>query len=236
MAKRFWPNQNPLGKRLRIDDSKDLHEVVGIAQDGKYRTIGENPRPYLYLPFNQHYTSEYLTLVVHTSGDPKNLIAPVRNEFQTFDPLLPVYDIKTMEEHMSRSLLSAYMSAMFTSIFGVLALILALTGLYGVIWYSVTLRQKEMGIRIALGAQRSDVLKLVLKQGLVMTSIGIVIGLLAAFGVGQLLSSLLYGISPTDLVTFGGVTLIFLLCALLASYSPARKAANTEPTITLRTE
>lgn len=236
MAKRFWPNQNAIGRRVRLDESKDFYEVIGIAQDGKYRTIAENPRPYLYLPFNQNYASEYLTLVVHTAGEPKNLIAPVRNQFQAFDRLLPVFDVKTMEEHMSRSLLSAHMSAAFTSVFGVLALILALTGLYGVIWYSVTLRRKEMGIRLALGAQQSDVFKLVLKQGLLMASIGIAIGLLGAFGVGRLMSSLLYGISPTDLITFVGVTLIFLVCAVLASYSPARKAANTEPTITLRVE
>ncbi len=236
MAKRFWPDQNAVGKRVLLDESKEPVEVIGIAQDGKYRTIGESPRPYLYLPFNQNYASEYLTLVVHTSGEPKNLIAPVRNQFRTFDRLLPVFDIKTMEEHMSRSLLSAHMSAAFTGIFGILALILALTGLYGVIWYSVTLRRKEMGIRLALGAQRSDVFKLVLKQGLRMASIGILLGLLGAYAVGRLLSSLLYGISPTDVITFVGVTLIFLFCAVLASYSPARKAANTEPTITLRVE
>lgn len=236
MAKRFWPDQNAVGKRVLLDESKDPVEVIGIAQDGKYRTIGESPRPYLYLPFNQNYASEYLTLVVHTSGDPKNLIAPVRNQFKNFDRLLPIFDIKTMDEHMSRSLLSAHMSAAFTGIFGILALILALTGLYGVIWYSVTLRRKEMGIRLALGAQRSDVFKLVLKQGLRMASIGILLGLLGAYAVGRLLSSLLYGISPTDVITFVSVPLIFLFCAVLASYSPARKAANTEPTITLRVE
>jgi putative ABC transport system permease protein len=128
------------------------------------------------------------------------------------------------------------MSAAFTSIFGVLALILALTGLYGVIWYSVTLRQKEMGIRLALGAQQSDILKLVLRQGLGMALIGIGIGLVGAFGVGQLMSSLLYGISSMDPVTFAVVILIFLFCALMASYSPARKAARIEPMITLRAE
>jgi predicted permease len=237
MAKRFWPNQEAVGKRIRFGGpGTDFYQVVGIAQNGKYRTIGENPRPYLYLPFSQKYASEYLTLVVHTSGDPKSLVAPVRNQFQSLDRLLPVFDVKTMEEHMSRSLLSARLSAAFTGIFGGLALVLALTGLYGVVWYSVILRQREMGIRLALGAQQSDVLKLVLKQGLGMALIGIVIGLLGAFGLGQLMSSLLYGISPVDPVTFAGVTLIFLLCALLASYSPARKAARTEPTITLRAE
>jgi predicted permease len=237
MAKRFWPNQEAIGKRIRFDGpTSEYYQVVGIAQNGKYRTIGENPRPYLYLPYSQNYAAEYLTLIVHTAADPQSLAGPVRNQFQSLDRSLPVFDVKTMEEHMSRSLLSARLSAAFTGIFGGLALVLALTGLYGVVWYSVILRQREMGIRLALGAQQSDVLKLILKQGLGMASIGIAIGLLGAVALGQLLSSLLYGISPIDPLTFAGVTLIFLLCALLASYSPARKAARTEPTITLRAE
>ena len=237
MAKRFWPGHDAIGKRIGLDGpTGKLYQVVGVAQDGKYRTIGEKPRPYMYLPFSQNYAREHMTLVVHTSGDPKNLIAPVRSQVQALDKQLPLFDIKTMEEHMSRSLLSAQMSAAFTSIFGLMALILALTGLYGVIWYSVTLRQKELGIRLALGAQQSDILQLVLKQGFGMALIGIGIGLLGAFGVGQLMSSLLYGISSVDPVTFAGVTLTFLVCALLASYSPARKAAKIEPMITLRAE
>jgi predicted permease len=236
MAKRFWPGQQAIGKRIRLDGSSAFYQVVGIAENGKYRTIGENPRPYLYLPLSQNYAREHMTLVVHTTGDPKNLIVPLRNQLQMLDKQLPLFAVKTMEEHMSRSLLSARMSAAFTGIFGLLALILALTGLYGVIWYSVTLRQKEMGIRMALGAQQSDVLKLVLKQGLGMAVIGIGIGLIGALGIGQLMSSLLYGISSMDAVTFGSVTLLFLVCALLASYSPARKAARTEPMITLRAE
>lgn len=237
MAKRFWPNQEAVGKRIRFGGpTSDYYQVIGIAQNGKYRTIGETARPYFYLPYSQNYAAEYLTLIVHTAGDPQNLAAPVRNQFQTLDRSLPVFDVKTMEEHMSRSLLSARLSAAFTGIFGGLALLLALTGLYGVVWYSVILRQREMGIRLALGAQQSDVLKLVLKQGLGMASIGIAIGLIGALALGQLISSLLYGISPIDPLTFLGVTFIFLLCALLASYSPARKAARTEPTITLRAE
>jgi ABC-type antimicrobial peptide transport system permease subunit len=237
MAKRFWPGHDAIGKRIGLDGpTGKFYQVIGIAQNGKYRTIGENPRPYLYLPFSQNYVREHMTLVVHTAGDPKNLIGPIRNQVRALDQQLPLFDIKTMDEHMSRSLLSAQMSAAFTSIFGVLALILALTGLYGVIWYSVTLRQKEMGIRLALGAQQSDILKLVLRQGLGMALIGIGIGLVGAFAVGQLMSSLLYGISPMDPVTFAGVILIFLFCALMASYSPARKAARIEPMITLRAE
>jgi predicted permease len=237
MAKRFWPGQNAIGKRIGLDGpTGKFYQVVGIAQAGKYRTIGESPRPYIYLPFSQNYAPEHMTLVMHTAGDPKNLIGPVRNQIQSLDGQLPLFDIKTMEEHMSRSLLSAQMSAAFTGIFGVLALILALTGLYGVIWYSVTLRQKEMGIRLALGAQQSDILKLVLKQGLGMALIGISIGLLGAFVVGQLMSSLLYGISSMDPVTIAGVILIFLFCSVVASYSPARKASKIEPMITLRAE
>jgi putative ABC transport system permease protein len=190
----------------------------------------------MYLPFSQNYAHEYSTLIVRTAGDP-NLLAPaIRQQVQTLDPNLPVFDIKSMDNHMARSLLSARMSAAFTSVFGLLALVLALTGLYGIIWYSVTLRTKEIGIRMALGAQRRDILKLVLRQGLGMALVGIAVGLLGAFAVGQVMSGLLYGVGATDAVTFGSVVLLYLGCAFLASYFPARKASNIDPMVSLRGE
>jgi macrolide transport system ATP-binding/permease protein len=237
MAKRYWAGQDAVGRRIRLGNSDgQVYQIVGIAKDGKYRTLGENPRPYMYLPFSQNYPQGYLTLVVRTTGDPTHLVPAIRQQVRALDPKLPVFELKSMNEHMARSLLSARMSAVFTTVFGFLALVLALTGLYGIIWYSVTLRTKEIGIRMALGAQQRDILKLVLKQGLGMALIGIVIGLLAAFAVGQVMSSLLYGVSAADALTFGSVVLLFIGCAFLASYFPARKAANIDPMVTLRAE
>jgi predicted permease len=237
MARRFWPGQDIAGKTIRLDGPEGpVYEVVGVAKDGKYRTLGEEPRPYFYLPFNQNYASEFVTVLVRTTGDPAGMVAPVRREVQMLDQDLPIFDVKTMESHMARSLLGARMSAAFTGVFGVLALALALMGLYSVIWYSVTLRSREIGIRMALGAQQSDILKLFLKQGLLMSLIGVGIGLVGAFIVGRLAPSLLYGVAPTDPVTFAAIALLFIACALLATYFPSRKAAKINPMIALRAE
>jgi predicted permease len=237
MARRFWPAQDAVGRRIRLDGAEGPpYEVVGVAKDGKYRTLGEDPRPYFYLPFGQNYAPEFVTVVVRTAGDPENVTSSVRREVQTLDQELPIFDVKSMEQHMTRSLFGARMSAAFTSVFGVLALVLALMGIYGVIWYSVTLRTKEIGIRMALGAQQRDILRLFLKQGLLTSLVGVGIGLAGALIIGRLAPSLLYGVAPTDPVTFGSIALLFIGCALLASYFPSRKAARIDPMIALRAE
>jgi ABC-type antimicrobial peptide transport system permease subunit len=177
-----------------------------------------------------------MTIVLRAAGDPQALASGARNQIQSLDAQLPIFEVKTMDEHMTRSLFGSKIGAIFTGVFGLLALILALMGLYGVIWHSVAMRTREIGIRMALGSQQGDILKMVLKQGLLMAVLGAALGLIGAFGVGQLLAGLLYGIGAVDLAIYGWVSLIFIICALLASYFPARKATKVNPITALRAE
>jgi putative ABC transport system permease protein len=237
MAKRFWSNQLAIGKRFRLEsDSGPTYEVVGVAKNGRYRSLGELPRPYFYIPYSQNFSHDPMTIVLRAAGDPQALASGARNQIQSLDAQLPIFEVKTMDEHMTRSLFGSKIGAIFTGVFGLLALTLALMGLYGVIWHSVAMRTREIGIRMALGSQQSDILKMVLKQGLFMAVLGAAFGLIGAFGVGQLLAGLLYGIGAVDLAIYGGVSLIFIICALLASYFPARKATKVNPITALRAE
>jgi predicted permease len=237
MAKRFWSNQSALGRRFRLEnESGPLYEIVGVAGNGRYRSLGETPRPYFYIPYSQNFSRERMTMILRTTVDPQSLVSGACNQIQLLDPQLPIFDVKTMDEHMARSFFGSKIGAIFTGVFGLLALILALMGLYGVIWYSVAMRTKEIGIRMALGSQQGVILKMILKQGLVMALLGAALGLIGAFGVGHLLAGLLYGIGAIDFVIYGGVTLAFVFCALLASYFPARKATKVNPIVALRAE
>jgi predicted permease len=237
MAKLFWSNQSALGKRFRLEnESGPTYEVVGVAENGRYRSLGESPRPYFYLPYSQNFSTEHMTMVLRTTGDPRTLVSSARNQIRSLDPQLPVFDVKTMDEHMARSLFGSKIGAIFTGVFGLLALLLALMGLYGVIWHSVASRTREIGIRMALGSQQGEILKMVLKQGLFMALLGAALGLIGAFGVGQMLAGLLYGVGATDSAIYSGVSAAFIICALLASYFPARKATKIDPITALRAE
>jgi predicted permease len=236
MAKRYWPNESALGKRLRVGDEKSpWREVVAVAKDGKYRSLGENPKPYMYLPVLQSYRPE-LILVVRTAGDPLALVGAVRSQVQALDPRLPIYDIKTMKEHMTYALWAIQMGASLSTAFGLLALLLAATGLYSLMAYSVSQRTREIGIRMALGAQVSDVLRMVTMQGMTLAFFGVAAGLCVALVATRILSSLLYGVSATDLVIFVGIPLLLAAVALLACYIPARRAAKVDPMVALRYE
>lgn len=237
LARQFWPNQEPLGKRFRLQRDGPLVEVVGVAGNGKYVTPGEDPRPFLYLPLRQHYRSD-VSLFVHTAADPMSVAAPVRQAVRELDAELPVYDLKTMESHLRDgiALLFVRLSAWFSTVFGLLGLVLATTGIYGVIAWSVSQRTHEIGVRLALGASRWDVLRMIIRQGLLLALIGVGIGLVAAFGVTRLMTSLMYGVSATDLLTFSLVSVVLLLVSLLACYLPARRAASTDPLEALRYE
>jgi predicted permease len=237
MARRLWPGQIALGKRVRISNQPEAPylEVIGVAKDGKYRSIGENPRPYMYLPVLQNYRPG-MTLVVRTMGDPKGIVSGVRQQVQALDSRLPVYDIKTMKEHMTYALWTTRMGAELSTTFGLLALLLAATGLYSVMAYSVSQRTREIGIRMALGAQQHDVLRLVAGQGMTLALVGVVIGLSVAFVATRILSSLLYGVSATDTVIFTGIPLLLAAVAFVACYIPARKATKVDPMVALRYE
>jgi predicted permease len=236
MARQLFPGENPIGKRFRIGEkSTRPREIIGVARDGKYRTLGESPQSFLFLPQLQNYRPE-MTLVVSGRGNVEGIAERVRGEVNKLDARLPVYNIKTVNEHIDFALWGPRTAATLAATFGVLALALAALGLFGVMSYTVAQRTREIGIRVALGASRRNVLKLIAKQGLTLTLIGILIGLTAAFAATRVLSGLLYGVSATDPLTFVAVALLLAVAALLACYIPARRATKVDPTIALRYE
>lgn len=240
LAKAFWPNRDPIGRRVagqNGSDPKDRYsiEVVGVVRTGKYRTLGEKPLPFLYRARDQAYHSR-ATLVVRTTGDPRNLLPALRHEIQSIDPNMVPLDIGTTKEYMSLPLFPVQTAGLLLGAFGVLALILAVGGLYGVVAYTVSQRTHEIGVRMALGASRHAVVRMVLRHGLGLTLSGIAIGAAGAFGVTRGLASLLFGISPTDPATFLFVVTVLTGAAIAAAYIPARRAVRVDPLVALRHE
>jgi putative ABC transport system permease protein len=236
-ADRFWPGQDPLGKRISDDSARGPYmEVVGVVRTAKYWLIGEEPRPFVYLPLAQQRRALIAVLMVRTDGDPLAALPGVRAILQELDPDLTPWQTSRLTEMIGFALLPARFAAAAFGMFGVLALLLASVGLYGVMSYMVAQRTREVGVRVAIGAQRSDVLKLVLRQGLTLTAIGLGIGLVVAFACTRVLSGLLYEISAVDPVTFAGVSLLLVVIAMLACYIPARRATKIDPVVALRYE
>ena len=236
MARRYWAGQSPLGRRLRRGIGTNLWgTVIGVAHDVKYLGPTEPARPWIYYPNTQDYWSA-MTLVARTTGDPLQALPGVRDAVRSLDATLPVFDEKTLQTHSDATLFLDHILVTFLSGFGLLALTLAAVGLYGVMAYSVTARTREIGIRMALGAQMSDVLKQVIKQGMVLALIGVGIGLATAYALTRLMASLLYRVSATDALTFTLASLLLVAVALLACYVPARRATKVDPMIALRYE
>ena len=237
MAERYWPGQPAVGKVFHLNTADGTaFTVIGVAADAKYRQLSEAPEPHVYIPVSQDYPAE-VTLVIRAARDPLALIPMVRRAVAEVDPELPVSDVKTIDELLAgRALLMPRIAARVTSSLGVLALVLALVGLYGIVSYAVAQRTRELGIRLALGATGSGVVRLVLREGLKLAGIGIAVGMVVALVITRVARSLLFGVSPTDplvlllvLASLGGV-------ALLASWIPARRAARTDPMLALRSE
>jgi predicted permease len=225
-----------VGRRVSFNGpAGPFMRIVGVARDGKYFNISEEPRSFLWEPVTQNYRGAG-SLVIRTNGDPQSLITTARGAIRTLDPNLPVYDVKTMTEHMRLAFFPARVAATVLGAFGLIALFLAAIGIYGVTSYAVAQRTREIGIRIALGAQLSDILKLILSNGVKLTAIGVVIGLAGAFLLTRALTSLLSGVSATDPATFVSVSVLLVVVALLASYLPARRATKVNPLIALRYE
>ncbi|HEX8141026.1 MAG TPA: ABC transporter permease [Pyrinomonadaceae bacterium] len=235
-ARRFWPGQDPLGKRFSQGSAESpMMQVVGVVQDGKYAGLNEAPQPYVCRPLLQAYSGS-TTVIVRTATDLQRLLAVLRKEVQQLDPQLPISSAKPLAERMALPLFPARIAATLLGSFGILALALAAIGIYGVMSYSVTRRTHEIGVRVALGAQASDVLRLVMGQGMMLVLIGLVIGLATALALTRLMKSVLFGLSAADPVTYTGVALLLVFVALLACYLPARRATKIDPMVALRSE
>jgi putative ABC transport system permease protein len=235
MAKHFWPGENAIGKRFHFFGETKLREIVGIVNNTVVNNIGEDPQPAIYLPMTQDY-SPAATMQVRTQGPPGGVISSVRRNVQGLDNNLALTNFNTVTELMDQGLWASRMGAALLSLFGVLALILSVVGVYGVLSYSVNQQTREIGIRMAMGAQSGNVLKLVVKQGMRLAIAGLTLGLIIALVGTRSLSSLLYGVSAYDPLIFGGVVLILSLAAVLACYVPARRAARVDPLVALRYE
>jgi predicted permease len=236
-ASRYWPGQNPIGRRIFVGapTAENAREIIGVVETGRYRTLGEDPTPAFFECFLQT-VRDRATLVVHAGGNPQPVLTAIRNLTQELDPRLALTGATPLEQHLSLALFPMRTSGLLLGVLGVVALALAVSGLFGVIAYSVSQRTRELSIRLALGAQRRDVLRLVLRQGLKLAGLGIVIGLAGAIAVTRLLSSLLFGIGPLDPMTFLAVPALLLGVAWFACWLPARRAARVDPMVALRSE
>jgi len=234
-ANKIWPGQDPIGNTFRTEKNGPAIQVVGLTRTGRYLFLYETPQLFAYFPLAQHYVAS-ATLMVYSQDDPLRLVGPVRDQIQQLDGSLPVFDVNTMEAHVEygKPLLPARLGAMLVGAFGMLGLVLATVGVYGVVSYSVSQRTHEIGIRSALGAQRRNVLGMVLKQGMTMALIGTAIGIALAFLLFRGLHSVLYGVASTDLVTLAAVSSLLLGIAFVASYIPALHATQVDPVVALR--
>jgi predicted permease len=233
MAARLWPGEDPVGRQFQFFGATGSLEVVGVARNSKYGFLGEKAPLYLYLPIAQSYASE-ATLHVRTDGDPASLTAPVRRVVQALDPRLPMVDLRTGSRVLDDALWAPRTAARLLTVFGLLALALAAIGIYGVMSYLVRQGRREIAVRIALGAQRMDVLGQVIRRGMLTVAVGIAAGLLAAWTLARLAGALLYGTTPTDPRAWGVSALLLLAVALVATWLPARRAAAINPILVLR--
>jgi len=236
LAGMLWPGEDAIGKRISVSGPEGpFLEVVGVARDGKYRSLGETPHPYIYQPLLQSYDPR-MTLVVRTKGEPQSVAGVVRQQIHALDANLPIADVKTLRDQLDLSLFPSRVAAWTLGGFGVLALLLAAIGIYGVVSYSVAQRTREIGVRMALGAREKDVLRMVLGEGFLVIAIGLALGLLLAVAATRVIAGFLYGVGATDPITFVTVPLLLGIIALVASYIPARRATKVDPLAALRYE
>ncbi len=237
LARRFFPGQHALGKRLGLEtDGKIIwSEIVGVVGNVKHLSLDAEAETELFEPYLQS-PRNFMTLVVRTAGEPSSMITAIREQVLAVDRDQPVFGIMTMEERLSQSVAQSRFVMRLLSVFSALAMVLAAVGIYGVMAYFVTQRNKEIGIRMALGAQKTDVLKLVATEGMVLAGIGVALGLAASFALTRIIANLLFGVGPTDPLTLIGVSFLLTSVAFFACCIPARRAAKIDPMITLRAE
>jgi putative ABC transport system permease protein len=239
LAKRYFAGSDPVGKRIDFMGEPDKpvwSTIIGVVGDVKQRGLDDRQHSQFYAPYRQTLFASGLSLVVRTSADPAAVIGGIRNALQKVDPQLAAYDLRTMEQVAARSVAERRFTTFLLGSFAALALVLACIGLYGVIAYSVTQRTQEIGIRMALGAQAADVLRMILNQSMRLTLVGLALGAIASLALTRFISSMLFNVTPTDPLTLASVLLLLAMVALVASYIPARRAARVNPTVALRYE
>ena len=237
-AEALFGSANPIGQH--VNGGNETYEIIGVVGNVKSRTLGEDPRPLLYRSLNQSVGGDPsvmgYTLIVKTASNPETLIEPLRRQVYALDPAIAIYNVETMDEHVRTAYILPRLAATLFGIFGGIAVVLAAVGLYGVMSYSVSRRTREIGIRMALGAQAGAVERLVLRQGLLLVVIAVALGWPAAWMLAKMATSFLYGIQPHDVLTFAVVPLFLLVIAIAACWAPARRAASVDPALTLRAE
>jgi ABC-type antimicrobial peptide transport system permease subunit len=233
-AKKYFPNENPIGQRFgpNVEMSGQL-EIVGVLRDAKYDSVREPAPPTMYVPALQNRLPNAV-FQVRTASDPATAVGGIREVVRRIDPTLPIVDVFTQMEHVERRFEQERLFARAYALFGLLALIVAAVGLFGLMSYSVSRRTNEIGIRMALGAQRGDVLGQIMRESMVLVVAGLAIGLALALGTGRFIATLLFGLAPTDPVTIGLAMMVMLLVAALAGYLPARLASRVDPMVALR--
>jgi predicted permease len=236
LARTYYPNQNPLGKRLSLGQGRPWLEIIGVARDHRLRSLTEAPIPRLELPASQRYYGASARLIVRTKLDPLAVLPAVRREALALNAQVTIDAPTTVYDELKNTIAPTRMASILTSLFGLTALLLAAIGLYGVMSQTVSRRTREIGIRMALGAGQSDVLRLVLKQGLLLTGLGLALGMIAALLLTRLIRTLLHGVSTADPATFGLVALLLAAVAFLACWIPARRATEVDPMVALRQE
>jgi predicted permease len=238
-ARQYLGGTNPIGRRFGFGDQRSSSDIaiVGVVGDVRYGELRNRMPPTVYVPYTQHTKElDAMNFEVRTAGDPKNWVGPVREAVHELDGNLPLFDVKTQVEQIEQATFQERLFARLSSFFGMLALALACVGLYGIMSFGVSRRTNEIGVRIALGARRSDVLDLIVRQGLQLTILGVIFGVAAAWALTRFLTSFLYGVRPADPVTFGLVSLAVILVSILSSYIPARRATKVDPMVALRYE
>ena len=236
LARTVFPNESAIGKRLRMGFNNFTGEIIGVVRNTRHLALDMVPTEEVYAAYLQAPFWGTMALTVRTASNPLGLSRAVREQVSAIDKSQPVSKVRTMDEVMDASVSAPRFRTLLLGLFGLAALFLAAIGIYGVMSYSVSQRTREIGIRMALGAPQSEVIKLVLRQGLALTLAGLSIGLLGALGLTRLVSGMLYEVRPTDPLTFAGVALLLTAIALLANYIPARRATKVDPMVALRYE
>jgi putative ABC transport system permease protein len=236
LAQRYFGGEDPIGRRIDFNwDTKGTQEIVGIVRDVKQYGLDLPTAPTIYVPYLQRPDSA-MTVVVRSQVTPVSLVGAMRQELLAIDKEQALAQVRTMQQVVADSIAQRRIIVMVFAVFGVIALLMAALGLYGVLAYTVTLRTREIGVRMALGAQRADVVRLVAKGGMMLVLIGVAAGLAGAFALTRLLTTLLFGVAPTDAATFASVSVGLIVVALLACFIPARRATKVDPLVALRYE